>query len=351
MIRKAASCPRPGRAGFTLIELLVVMAIIAVLIALLLPAVQQAREAARRTSCLNNLHNLVLAMHNYEGSHRAFPPGIVGGGCSGESLTFPEPFIYPIQIAGTPPNPDPRRIGSWYFDNRWSWAAMLLPQLDAGTVTLNFNNGPLYTDCFSQNPSVNQNYLHTQIPVFVCPSASLPNQRPRATITALSPAYMTYRGCAGSHVDDNGNVIIEDYDSDGDGIVDAQRPIPLPNNGMLYRNSSVSFRDVSDGTTTTIMLGDSYFGFWGDGTSCCVGGDNGNYTSTIGATVVGNSLTGGFWTQGASTLSSFGSQHGGVTCVAMVDASTKTISQSIDRLTFLRLMTRNGRENITAQDF
>jgi prepilin-type N-terminal cleavage/methylation domain-containing protein len=66
------------RAGFTLIELLVVIAIIAILIALLLPAVQQAREAARRTQCKNNLKQLGLAVHNFQSTHGKCPPGIVG---------------------------------------------------------------------------------------------------------------------------------------------------------------------------------------------------------------------------------------------------------------------------------
>src|SRR5581483_8809516 len=121
------------RGGFTLVELLVVMAIIAMLIALLLPAVQQAREAARRTQCLNNLHNIMLAMHNYESSRRVFPPGLIAPGPACDTDLYfnplPEALILPIQ--GTP---TPAVITDWVMDSRWGWHAFLLPYMDQGTL-------------------------------------------------------------------------------------------------------------------------------------------------------------------------------------------------------------------------
>ncbi|MBM4076801.1 MAG: DUF1559 domain-containing protein, partial [Planctomycetes bacterium] len=104
---------KPNR-GFTLIELLVVIAIIAVLISLLLPAVQQAREAARRTQCRNNLKQIGLALHNYHDSFTAIPPGWIG-----VTANVPD-------IEGT---------------NGFSWAVFLLPSMDQGNLynRINFN--------------------------------------------------------------------------------------------------------------------------------------------------------------------------------------------------------------------
>ncbi|OYW11871.1 MAG: hypothetical protein B7Z55_18830, partial [Planctomycetales bacterium 12-60-4] len=294
-----------ARLGFTLIELLVVIAIIAVLIALLLPAVQQAREAARRTQCLNNMHNLVLAMHNYEGSHRVFPPGIVAPGIACETpltMQYPEPFIVPVKQPGNPP-PPPVAIASWNYSNLWGWQSMILPQLDAQTVQITFPpQGKFLNDCATQAPSTNLNFLPTQLPSFVCPSASLPTQRPILQSTpAVSPAYSTYRGAAGTlGIDPT-----------------TGQPVTNPTNGMLYLNSSTSFRDVTDGATTTIMMGDSYYGFWADGTSCCVAGAPLSLRQQLGETVFGDPLTGGVWLSGGSAGDfrfSFGSQHGDVIC-------------------------------------
>src|SRR6516165_8629397 len=87
-----ARAGRPRRVAFTLIELLVVIAIIAVLIALLLPAVQSAREAARRSQCCNNLMQLGISLQNYESSHEVFPPGVINS--TGPVLDQPKGYHF-----------------------------------------------------------------------------------------------------------------------------------------------------------------------------------------------------------------------------------------------------------------
>ncbi|MBS0262604.1 MAG: DUF1559 domain-containing protein [Planctomycetes bacterium] len=122
------------RRGFTLIELLVVIAIIAALVALLLPAVQQAREAAPRSQCRNQLKQLGLALQNYHSTHNVFPPGYVAGA------------PYPAT------------------SNGWGWCAQILPQLDGGPLcnSLNFS---LPVEHVS-----NQKLVATSLPYMLCPS-------------------------------------------------------------------------------------------------------------------------------------------------------------------------------------
>ncbi len=142
------------RSGFTLIELLVVIAIIAVLVALLLPAVQQAREAARRSQCKNNLKQIGLAIHNYEGAFNVFPFG------KGAGYAF----------LGAPAYP------------RWSAQAMILPYLEQAPLynTLNFNNPPdtpgmagavpTFMPAYQSPGGINTIGSQTLIPAFLCPS-------------------------------------------------------------------------------------------------------------------------------------------------------------------------------------
>ena len=137
MDRKPVSVRRPS--GFTLIELLVVIAIIAVLIALLLPAVQQAREAARRTQCKNNMKQLGLAVFNYESTYRRFP-------AAGKGIDF-------------------GKINLFAFPT--SLFTSVLPYTDQGPLYNNFNFSVHYSN------SVNAAWAKTKIPSFLCPSNAI----------------------------------------------------------------------------------------------------------------------------------------------------------------------------------
>ncbi len=200
---KPTMMPRHHRRAFTLIELLVVIAIIAVLVALLLPAVQQAREAARRSQCKNNLKQLGLAFHNYHDVHSTLPPGRLVNHVDG-------------------------------FGHCFAAYAHILPYLD---------QAPLYNQInFSANPDVgftNGAPLSTNLPVLLCPSDPFVILQP-ASATSPASAVHNYPLNTGTTYP-----------------VSPRNASGTPVTGIFFENSLVRFRDVSDGLSNTVCISET----------------------------------------------------------------------------------------------
>ncbi|MEZ6132277.1 MAG: DUF1559 domain-containing protein [Planctomycetaceae bacterium] len=202
---------RPRRArGFTLIELLVVIAIIAILIALLLPAVQQAREAARRSSCKNNLKQLALGLHNYESTHGLLPPG----------------YLHKFDPAGSGAN----HMG-------FSWGCMILPQLEQKNLYDQFNfNIPVF-DVSQLVPR------EEHLAVFLCPSDPYSDGTFVVRDDTVTP--IEQYGAASYAANWGPSTATVNLDD-----------TPLQSKGVFYRNSRTRFRDVTDGLSNTLFLGE-----------------------------------------------------------------------------------------------
>lgn len=274
--------PRRGRLGFTLVELLVVIAIIGILVSLLLPAVQAAREAARRTMCLNNVTQLGLAVHSYEFHFESLPPGV----------TNPD----------GPIRSEPEGI-------HVSWIVKILPYMEENVLFRRFDQSA------GAYAAGNAQVRAAQVETLECPS-----DREEFMNQAGTVARGGYAGC--HH--------------------DSEAPIDKDNNGLLFLNSKVRFADISDGSTKTILLGEALTSReglgWVSGTR-----DTLRNTSTIqqsrrfipvaggGETEVGEDESGPLFVGG------FGSYHPGTIIVGFADGSTRAISESIDR-ELLRLL-------------
>ena len=190
-----------SKLGFTLIELLVVIAIIAVLVALLLPAVQQAREAARRAQCKNNLHQIGVGMNTYEETTRLFPPGVVRRYATG--------------------------VNSWQT-SMIGWLPRLLSHMEGSTLTEQIN-----WEIEAGNTGVNVPLMKTVIPSFLCPSD--PYKHPNL---AYGPT--NYVTCIGN--------------------TDLSDPSPA-RTSVMYIASKIGMRDITDGTSNTIVVSECRIGF------------------------------------------------------------------------------------------
>lgn len=332
------------RAAFTLIELLVVIAIIGLLVAMLMPAVQRAREAARRNACLNNIRQLGLAAQNYLSSQRVFPSGwcksVTDHDGDGEpDPIFPDfqvnPFTTPISVpssAATGGTTSPTGTGSatleyindWVCGGFWDWHAMMLPQMEQSTIAIDFKLPK--TDANTATPQADSNWEYIQIPVpsYVCPSAALPSARPGRL------GYSNYRGNMGAWTQTQQN---------DQGAL---------NNGMFYENSGLDDRDVTDGMSNTLLFGESLVGFWADNYSSVVRSrdDHPGFNNYWTGTSTSAQAAGGV---GRIYFFGYGSYHEGSNNFCLADGSARSIASNIDTQLFWALCTRNGHEALSKE--
>ena len=292
---------RPQRA-FTLIEVLVVIAIIAILVALILPAVQKARESARRTQCKNNVKQIVLALHNYHTTHKMFPPGWIG---------VEEGF--PLASAPT----------------GWGWATMLLTDLD---------NRPLFSKINffeSIEHSDNQFAREATLQIFRCPSDSSVDtwsikHKDDPTLILAKLGTANYVGSFGT----------------GDLAECATLPAGerCHSDGVFYHNSTIQFKNIRDGNSTTIMIGERRTNLPKNWFSTWVGAvPNGKDTF---ARIVG--VSDHVPNEDSGHFEDYSSAHDSGTHFGMADGSVRFINDGIDLNVFKGLATRSGKEYIGA---
>ncbi|QDT36063.1 DUF1559 domain-containing protein [Stratiformator vulcanicus] len=290
---------RRNRRGFTLVELLVVIAIIAILIALLLPAVQQAREAARRSQCKNNLKQIGLALHNFHGTYGNLPKGV--------DLFLNRPDYYQTNNANI-------NNGGNDPDDCWVWSALLLPYMDQAALYTELGIGD---DKFPEDSPA---LIQTKLPVFRCPSDIGPSANDQRTAIGAS---------GGNVFAGTSNYAATIHHS---GCKPKPHVLSDLNNlsGGFYPNSKTKFRDITDGTSNTIAVGERAYARPGGQVDraaswCCIG--TGDKPNLISESLL--DLRRGINRPGGGAGFSMSSAHAGGAQILMFDGSVHFLSENI----------------------
>jgi prepilin-type N-terminal cleavage/methylation domain-containing protein len=285
-----------NRSAFTLVELLVVIAIIGILVGLLLPAVQAAREAARRIQCTNNVRQLGLATHNYESVYGRVPSGWVSNGLSGEP--------------------------------GWGWSAALLPFMEGNNIANKIDWRIAIED------AIHKDVRETVVATFSCPSDPFENtfeigEDSGVHHSTVDDGDKLFRVSKSNYIAMFGTFELEDSPYKGD--------------GMYYGNSKTKFRDVTDGLSNTLMVGER---------SGQLGGSlwQGNIpdAAEANARIVGvadhapNSPVGHF--------EDFRSYHTGGANFMRADCSVQWLPQTIDEEVYRAMATRSGGEALNYEN-
>ncbi len=300
-----------ARPAFTLIELLVVIAIIAILVALLLPAVQQVREAARKSQCQDHLHNLVIGLHNYEGNTRVYPPGgFANGGVNGNGM---------------------------------SWHSQILPYIEQKPLydQLEFNVTD-YHATYQGSPRHNLQFILEPIDLLLCPSGTVthgnldgerwPNN------SGAHPSTTHYYGVSGPiglMADGTTNYGIELSTTHGG----------ISTEGVLRYRKAHPVRDITDGTSNTLAVGESSWKSFTTTTNNYRAWIRGFSTVLASCRNVANPINSTTYTNNWHNVS-FGSQHPGGAQFVAWDGKVAFVSENIDMVTYKGLASREIGETV-----
>lgn len=319
MKRVSSKHPVPNRRGFTLIELLVVIAIIAILIALLLPAVQQAREAARRTECKNRIKQIGLALHNHHDVYGHLPLGMHAR--LGYSWTWAIlPYLEQANVYELMPNP--------ISDSGW-WGGS-----DARSLAL--------ID-LARTPDVN----------FLCPSQPTPSQEALDINGLTLRAINHFLACAGG--DPQHDNLGSNGMEDSNGMFQAQQMTNMYDAPDGTRKTGMQFRDAKDGLSNTILVGEAEYLLDSSlGCNICdrylhyhMNGDSGNgsdFSEVLGSTYYGINRFDAL--NNSEREVSYASYHEGGAQFLLGDGSVRFISENIDLSILRGLGSRRGGETL-----
>jgi prepilin-type N-terminal cleavage/methylation domain-containing protein/prepilin-type processing-associated H-X9-DG protein len=319
-----------SRAAFTLIELLVVIAIIAVLVALIMPAVQSARESANRAKCQNNLKQLNLAAQEYHDAFNSFPAGwycsVPNYDANGNLISGDSFCTAPGAVPLNPPQ-----------NYMWNGLIGLFLKMEQNNLYNEINFGVYYSQTVQGATAPdNATAIRRTIEGFVCPS----NRRPTTVATGTGSQATSQLGPSDYRGNQAAGMVVPSSDN-GCATLDPTNPNCLIyDNGITYQNSAVNMADITDGSSSTIIMGESIYpsGVWSQSQTAVV---RTNIDRTINKPIVINGVN--WWTYWAS-------KHPSAVNFAFCDGHVGPVTSQINKLVLIKMCTRNGGETISSDE-